>query len=852
LTETDENDLSAPGPAPAFWVDCLDWPQVIARLAGEAQSTRGREACQALVDPAQLARTVDEARVALAEVAEAAAVLKNGLSLPGLGFADVEPQLAAAERELVLTAEDLRPVAELCEIVAAARRFFIGPAEGEEADGDRRGRRPPTPLLQARAQALEPLLPLARTIRATFDAAGQIRDDVSPELGRLRRERESLSGRVRGEIERLMREEAFASVMQDQFWTIRSDRYVLPLKASAKSMGLGIVHDSSRTGETVFVEPTAVIALNNRVKVCDLEIEHEIRRILEALSRQVAGAVPSLRANLVQLGELDAIAAKARLGVDYGGSDVALVDDTFIDLRQGRHPLLVLRAAHEGFRVVANDVVLGGGAARVLIVSGPNAGGKTVILKTLGLAALMARAGMLAPAAAGSRVGFFTDVLPDIGDRQSVLGDLSTFSAHLANLGAILRAAAAAGEGERRALVLLDELMAGTNPEQGAALARATLEALAAAGDRVLVVATTHADALKALAEDDTRFRNAGMEYDLERLVPTFRVRDGAPGRSYALDIATRMGLPQGVLARARELAGGTTVALEEVIATLEAREAALARETERLAAARVELEASTEDQRAAREALDRREHELALHSRAAVEAAVREAREAIRAIVRQAQQAGSARAAETARVALADAAQTALQSLPTPPKPVAPPVESLKVGQRVRVPALGSDGVVAQAPDARGRLRVTVGKMSVDVHVSELGKQAQAPAPVAAGAAARRPDVRRANARAAALAGDSPEPPPEAADSFGWAMQTATNTLDLRGQRADDVRDAVEAYLDRAALQDRSPVFIIHGHGTGALKKIVREYLAESSYVKRWAPGGKGQGGDGVTIVEL
>ena len=562
--------------------------------------------------------------------------------------------------------------------------------------------------------ALQPLLPLARSIQATFDPAGQIRDDVSPELGRLRREREALSGRVRGEIERLMREEAFASVMQDQFWTIRADRYVLPLRASAKSMGLGIVHDSSRTGETVFVEPTAVVALNNRVKVCDLEIEHEIRRILEALSREVAAGVPALRANLAQLAELDAIAAKARLGVDYGGSAAALVDDTFVDLRQARHPLLVLRAAREGFRVVANDILLGGDAARVLIVSGPNAGGKTVILKTLGLAALMARAGLLAPAAPGSRMGFFTDVLPDIGDRQSVLGDLSTFSAHLANLAAILRAASAAGEatesegGARRAVVLLDELMAGTNPEQGAALARATLEALAAAGDRVLVVATTHADALKALAEDDTRFRNAGMEYDLERLVPTFRVRDGAPGRSYALDIATRMGLPESVLARARELAGGTTVALEEVIATLEAREASLARETELLVEARAALEASTEDQRAAREALDRREHELALHSRAAVEVAVREAREAIRAIVRQAQEAGSARAAESARVALAETAEAVLQTLPKPPRPAAPAVETLRVGQRVRVPALGAEGVVAQAPDGRGRLRVT------------------------------------------------------------------------------------------------------------------------------------------------
>ena len=491
-------------------------------------------------------------------------------------------------------------------------------------------------------------------------------------------------------------------MLQDQFWTIRQDRVVLPLKASAKSMGLGIVHDSSRTGETVFVEPVAVVELNNRVKVCDLDIQHEVRRILEALSGDVGAAAEDLRANLTILAQLDVITAKARLGVGYGGSPAVLVDDTFADLRQARHPLLVLRATRERFAVVPNDLALGADRARVLIVSGPNAGGKTVILKTIGLAALMARAGMLLPAAPGSRIGFFHDVLPDIGDRQSVMGDLSTFSAHLANLARILGTASGAAVGQR-VLVLLDELMAGTNPEQGAALARATLEALADLGDRVLVIATTHADALKALAEGDGRFRNAGMEYDLDGLAPTFRVREGVPGRSYALDIAARMGLPTGVLTRARELCGGTTVALEEVIATLEAREAALARETDRLVEARAELEASTEDQRAARAALDRREHELAVHSRAAIELAVREAREAIRVIVKQAQEAGSARAAEAARTALAETAQAALRDLPSPPLPVAPPIAALRVGARVRVPSLGAEGIVVKAPDDRG-----------------------------------------------------------------------------------------------------------------------------------------------------
>ncbi|HEY4185704.1 MAG TPA: Smr/MutS family protein [Polyangia bacterium] len=842
------------GASPEARLSSLDWPELVGRLAALARSPLGQAACQALDDPRRLAATIDEARALALEVEEAANVLGRGIELPSLGFDDVRPFLDAAESAQILGPDELRPVALLCEITAEARRFFCAAPE-DDAGGaaPENRRRPSTPELAAHATPLEPNRELARTIRETFDAAGEIRDEASPELARRRRERELISSRVRTDIERLMRDETHAPVMQDQFWTVRQDRYVLPLKASAKSMGLGIVHDSSRTGETVFVEPVAIVELNNRLKLADLEIQHEIRRILEALSRDVAEAAPALRANLEVLAELDVIAAKARLGVGYGGSPAALVDDTFVDLREARHPLLMLRAAQEHFRVVPNDIVLGGDAARVLIVSGPNAGGKTVMLKTIGLAALMVRAGMLLPAAPGSRIGFFHEVLPDIGDRQSVMGDLSTFSAHLANLAAILRAATgdAASASERRVLVLLDELMAGTNPEQGAALARATLETLAQLGDRALVVTTTHADALKALPESDPRFRNAGMEYDLAKLTPTFRVRTGTPGRSYAFDVAARMGMPASVLERAKELAGSTTAALEDVIATLEAREAALGEETARLAQARLEMEASTEDQRSARESLQRRERELAVHSRAAIEAAVREAREAIRAIVRQAQEAGSARAAEDARVALADTAEAVLRELPKPAPPVATPAATLKIGSRVRLSALGTEAVVAQLPDERGRLKVTMGKVTVGVHVSELSESAlgKVAAPVVASPANRK-DIRRANARAAALSGDAPPANPD--DTLGWAVPSSSNTLDLRGQRADDVRDAVEAYLDRAALDDRSPVVILHGHGTGALKKIVREYLAASPYVKRWAPGGKGQGGDGVTIVEI
>lgn len=817
----------------------LDWPELLARLGAEARSERGRAACAAL----SLYDSADEARAALEEVAEVARLLRAGHALPGLAFPDAEPFLDAAERSMVLGHDELRPVAELGEIAGAVARFFARTAGGEDSRAATGAPAELAPRVAAMLAELDPCRTLVARIRETFDSSGAVRDSVSPELARLRREREALSAHVRSEIENLMQSEDYASVLQDRFWTVREDRYVLPLRASAKSLGLGIVHDTSRTGETVFVEPTVVVGLNNRLKLAELQIEREIRRILEELTGDVARAAPALRANLDLLATFDVIAAKARLGVGYGGEALEITDDPVITLRAARHPLLTLRAAREGFRVVDNDVTLDGQPAKVLVVSGPNAGGKTVLLKTLGFAALLARAGMLVPADAGGRVGFFTAVLADIGDQQSVLGDLSTFSAHLANLSAILRHDAGGGA----TLVLLDEIMAGTNPDQGAALARATAEALAERAG--LAVITTHYDALKALAEADPRFRNAGMEYDPERLRPTFRLRDGTPGRSYALDIATRMGLPEPLLERARALAGGAHVGLEQVIASLEQRETDLTRATEELAQARASLEERDEQQRVAVAALEKRERELGRHAREAIELAVREAREAIRAVVREAQQAGSARAAEAARARLDETARAALEAFPAPAPASPPPAPTVQPGARVFVPSLSAEGRVLHAPDARGRVKVAVGALTLDVDVAELGGAAKSSSAAAPAASSSRKSARPSSSPVSMAASDGAA---SRADMLGLTKPNAANTLDLRGRRADVVEDEVVAYLDRAALEGRSPVFVIHGHGTGALRKIVRELVLRSPYVRRWAPGEKGQGGDGVTVIEL
>ena len=771
------------------YLEFLDWPEVCAELAQRAHSSRGVSACQTL----PLCASADEARERMAEVSEAVAILRTGESLPALNFPEIEIHLRAVSQGIPLGPEELRLVADFCEVVANARRFF--------------GRMQPdgvlqTPLLSRLAATLGYHEDLVRLARETFDATGELRSSASPELARLRYERDQVAGRARDQAEQILGSEEYTPYLQDQFVTLREDRFVLPLRASFKSMGLGIVHDTSRTGETVFVEPTAMVELNNRLKVAEIDIRRESRRILEELAGAVSTAAPHLRSDRDTLARLDVIGASARLAVAYDGMPVEIVDQPIVELISLRHPLLALRAASEKRTITANSLVLGdvpgASTAKALVISGPNAGGKTVLLKSVGLAALLARAGLHVPVLAGSRVGFFDHVLADIGDQQSVRGDLSTFSGHLANLAGILECATTGSD--ENLLILCDELMVGTHPDQGAALARAMLEALAEAPG--LIVVTTHFDSLKALAESDARFRNAGMEYDLAKLRPTFRLKDGVPGRSYALDIAARIGLPDEVLARARSLMSQSSLGLEETLRNLQTREQALEQASQDLEQTRLELEEAkqelevrTDAEKTATEALTRRERDLAMRSREAIDAAVRDAREAISEIVREVRRERSPQAADAARILLDKKAKEITAQLPEPP--------ALDLN-RLRA-ALANRGLGTGDKGDKNKKR----------QPAQRAPSVEAPPPV-------------------------------------LVLQSRANTLDLRGQRADEALSEVEAFLDRTALEGADTVYVIHGHGTGALRKVVREYLATSPYVERYRAGGAGEGGDGVSVVSL
>jgi DNA mismatch repair protein MutS2 len=767
----------------------LDWPELLLRLSSHARSDRGRAACLGL----QPQPTAAQARAISTEIAELVGLLLQDGRSPATAFPEIAPLLQSAEQGTALGAEELKQIASFCESVAHARRFFTGR----------------TGILAELAQGLGIHDDLVRLARETFDATGEIRDSASFELGQLRRERDLMATRARAAVMEAATSASFADYLQDDFVTLREDRFVLPVKASFKNLGLGIVHATSRTGETVFIEPTEVVEINNRLKVAELAIRRECRRILEALAAEVAVAAPQLRRDIDVLSLIDVRVAMAQLAIELQANPVELVDGPSLELISLRHPLLVSRAAESlrkklpTFAVVANNVRLGAGNgiddARCLVISGPNAGGKTVLLKAVGLSALAARCGLHICAGPGSRIGCFANILTDIGDEQTVMGDLSTFSSHLANLSRIVKILQS-DKGPH--LVLCDEIAAGTNPDQGAALARATLEHLAD-GETILLT-TTHYDALKALAETDERFRNAGMEYDLAALRPTFRLKDGLPGRSYALDVATIMGLPDSLLQRARSLVGHASLGLEEILRELELREAELAVEEKKFKVARADFDSrvqTTEQKiREKDDALVARERALGLQARAELEATVRQTRESLRQILRRARQSarhqGADRAVTEAQQKVAETKKVAAAALPE-----SPALDLEKLRQALANRALG----IVTPPTKPGK--------------------ASSP-------------FRNTNQQAV-------EPDPA-------VMRGRSNAVDVRGQRADEALNALETFLDRAMIGGQDAVFVIHGHGTGSLRNALREYLAVSPNVARFRPGTAAEGGDGVTVALL
>ncbi|HEY2409474.1 MAG TPA: Smr/MutS family protein [Polyangiaceae bacterium] len=619
----------------------------------------------------------------------------------------------------------------------------------------------------------------------------------------------------------------YADLLQGQYYTEREGRYVLPVRSDAHLPVEGIVLGSSSSGGTLFVEPRELSELGNRLRLAEAEAAREEARVLGLLSTQVGELADPCEEAFFACIVADLCRAAARWAAETHSVVVELDAEPVLDLKRSRHPLLLLA---EG-EVIANDIRLPEHGA--LIISGPNAGGKTVALKTLGLVAWMARAGLPVPVDAESRLGFFEPVLCDIGDEQSIARSLSTFSAHVQSLARIVSAAGPS------ALVLLDEVAAGTDPEEGAALAAAVLEALVERGASVAV--TTHYERLKELAAEHPRFENASVGFDFESMAPTFRLLLGAAGASSALAVAARHGLSEQILRRAHALLpqhavdrehmlreiGGERAALERLRA-----EAELDRTRQRELIAELEAERHAFRQQAAREA-DREVAEL--------RASVRSARKELETIRKELRKGGENRAElrelerGVSRIAAQVAIGSPLVARDDPPPRAADGPEraiALRVGQTVRHRTLGTQGELLELVDT-DTARVLLGQMKLTVKVSEL---------VVLGGGSAKSSV---NTKRKPRSATSPKP-------LAQAHRSQDNTLDLRGERAEAAETLVDAFIDRM-LGGGEPVgFVLHGHGTGALKALVREQLGRSSYIEHSRPAEPGEGGDAFTVFWL
>jgi DNA mismatch repair protein MutS2 len=804
----------------------LDWPRVIEALVERAATGMGEELCRDL----SLFMEIDQARDALSEVSEMLGLLEESAAPSVGGVVDMRAEVTAVSKGTILEGSSLLSIAHCLEALERLKTQLLEAAER-------------APRLYRRSASIQAHPDLAAWLIGSFDPRGELSASTYPQLSSLRGAKAKLHNRIRGTLDGLRGQERFGEALQDDFVAMRNDRYVVPLKASEKRQGFGIVHDTSGSGQTVFVEPLEIVEMNNELKMADAELRSEELRILRDLSERVALIAWDLSESLKAAAAIDLILAKAKLGLDLEATVFSLSEQPGMDLRQARHPILVL----QGEDVIANDLQLGS-ARRALVLSGPNTGGKTISLKTLGLAALFARAAIPFPADEGSTIGWCPGVLTDIGDAQDVREGLSTFSGHVLCLIEIFQSLTSSAPGS---LVLIDEIAVGTDPVQGAALGRAVLESLLDAG--VLLATTTHYPELKALSSTDDRFVNARVEFDEGAGAPTYRVSVGRPGSSHALDIAARVGLGDQVLKLARSFLGQTAADVEKLLSGLESETAQARDAREEAIKDREEAAAELAQALAERDELKRRSRSLESDLRAEFEREVRGYRDSVRGAMKQLRERADEASAERARQRINEGARVVRDRLgEEAPGPIGDvvPAEEVVVGARVRIATLGKEGVVVELPDRKGRLHIEVDGLRIRAVVGDLERVRPKAKSGSSGAPKGKKGKKGKKGRSSGP-GARPETDGLAAGCDG-AFRSVDNTLDLRGERVDEALDRVERFLDECYLKDRPHAFILHGLGTGALRAAIRKELRSSAYVKSWQPGSRSQGGEGITVVEL
>lgn len=780
----------------------LEYHKIIDMLSECATSAFGRELCRNLKPSVNL----EEIESAQQQTADALTRIYQKGSLSFSGTHNVGASLKRLEVGGVLSIEELLKIASLLEVAKRAKAYSRSEREESKADS-----------LEELFSRLEPLTPLLEEIRRCILSEDEIADDASPALKHIRRSMKNTNERIRSQMNELLN--SSRSHLQDAVITMRDGRYCLPVKAESKGQVPGMIHDQSSTGSTFFIEPMAIVKLNNDLKELYLKEREEIEIILASLSSLAGEYVPSIKEDFEILTELDFIFAKGALAKKYNGTSPIFNNERRINIRKGRHPLLDHR------KVVPIDIHLGDDFD-LLIVTGPNTGGKTVSLKTVGLFTLMGQAGLHIPANDRSELSVFEEVFADIGDEQSIEQNLSTFSSHMTNITSILKHV------NENSLVLFDELCAGTDPVEGAALAASILSRLHDYGIRTM--ATTHYSELKVFALSTPGVENACCEFSVETLSPTYHLLIGIPGKSNAFAISGKLGLPGDIIENARNRMTEQEENFEDLISDLETKRTAIEKERLETEQYKKEIEALKRRLEEKQERLDAQRDKIIRQANEDAHAILREAKEVADQTIKNFHKYGQANASakemEQERSKLRGKMNDLEKNMSLKQKETSnhKVPKTLRIGDSVKVLSMNLKGTVHTLPNDKGDLYVQMGILRSLVNIKDLVLLEDTPA--------------LGNKKKSTGAG-----------KLKMSKSASVSTeINLIGKTTDEAVSLLDKYLDDAYLAHMPSVRVVHGKGTGALRKAVHSHLKRLKYVKSFRLGEFGEGDSGVTIVEF
>ena len=782
----------------------LEYDKITALLEEQATSFRGRQLCR------RLKPMTDMERIDTAQEQTAAAftrLIKKGRISFG-DAAPVEESMKRLEIGAALGSGELLRICRLLQNTGRAKAYGRHDTQEESAD-----------CLDIYFEQLEPLTTLSNEIDRCILSEEEISDDASPSLKRIRRSMDSINEKVHTTLNGLVNG-SLRTYLQDPIITMRGDRYCLPVKAEYRNQVSGMIHDQSATGSTLFMEPMAVVKLNNDLKELYAKEQEEIQVILARLSEETAGYIEEIRTDYRCLTDLDFIFARGQLAMSMNGSRPILNKEGRIHIRNGRHPLLDAR------KVVPITVTLGQDFS-LLIITGPNTGGKTVSLKTVGLFTLMGQAGLHIPASDRSELAVFHQVYADIGDEQSIEQSLSTFSSHMTNIVSFLK------DVDERSLVLFDELGAGTDPTEGAALAIAILSYLH--GRDIRTMATTHYSELKVFALSTPGVENACCEFDVESLRPTYHLLIGIPGKSNAFAISGKLGLPDYIIEDAKMRLSEQDISFEDLLTDLETSKRTIEKEQDEIQAHRREMERMKAQLRQKEERLEEQKEKILREANDKANAILREAKEVADETIKNFHRFGKEnisaadmeRERERLRKKIKDTSSS--PSLKTQKPKKEHKASDFKLGESVRVLSMNLTGTIRSLPDARGNVTVQMGILSSQVHISDLEiMEEQNPF-----STSRKKHTGGGKIKMGKSLSVSPE-------------------INLLGRTVDEAVSELDKYLDDAILSHLNSVRVVHGKGTGALRKGIHEFLRRQKHVKSYHLAEYGEGDAGVTIVEL